>query len=78
MLLNRYSLLLDKLSRRTLNRSMAKKKTKKVKHESFKITPPKPNYNKLFLYLVISLSTGFLLGAYFGNTIIMALNTYTP
>jgi len=57
---------------------MAKKKAKKIKHESFKITPPKPNYNKLFLYLVISLSVGFLLGAYFGNQVITALATYTP
>lgn len=58
---------------------MATKKTKKVaKHKSFRITPPKPTYNRIFLYMVVSLSVGFALGAYFGNQLVVALANYTP
>lgn len=59
---------------------MAKKKAtqKKHKHQSFRITPPKPVYEKIFLYMVVAATAGFFMGWYFGNQVITSLATYTP
>ena len=60
---------------------MAKKKVvknKRVKHESFKITPPKPTYERIFFYMVTATLIGFSLGLFFGNQLMTALATYAP
>lgn len=60
---------------------MAKKKkiTKvKHKHQSFKITPPKPSYERVLFYTIGAAFVGFVAGWYFGNEVITALATYTP
>lgn len=60
---------------------MAKKKTvshKKHKHQSFKITPPKPGYERVFFYMFIAAFVGFIVGWYFGNEAVVALASYTP
>lgn len=59
---------------------MAKKKAakKRVKHESFKITPPKPAYERIFFYMFVAATLGFFMGWYFGNEVVIALATYTP
>ena len=58
---------------------MAKNKSvKKVKHQSFKVTPPKPPQEKIFFYTVVSAFAGIIIGWYFGNQVITTLATYTP
>ena len=56
---------------------MAKKKAKKAqKHQSFKITPPKPTYNRIFFYMVAALFIGIVIGAYFEGAVNSALVSY--
>ncbi len=58
---------------------MAKKKSvKKVKHQSFKVTPPKPAYGKMLFYLFVAGFIGFTIGLYLGDQVVTALATYTP
>lgn len=46
---------------------MAKKKTSKPRHQSFKLTPHKHPKNKVMFYVAVAFSVGFVFGLMYAD-----------